>query len=60
VEDRTLGLEDGINIKEKTEELLDKSQKLQKEYARTQRLQQKTKPANHGHQRRRGTSQRNM
>jgi hypothetical protein len=50
VADRISGLEDKIDMKEKTEEFLDKRlKKLQKEYARTQQLHQKTKPVNHGH-----------
>jgi hypothetical protein len=58
-EDRTLGVEDKIDITEKTEELLDR--KFKKENTRTQQLYQKTKPANYGHQRkRRGASQRDM
>jgi hypothetical protein len=36
VKDRIAGLEDKIDIKEKPEELLDKTQKLLKEYTRTQ------------------------
>jgi hypothetical protein len=41
-------LEDKIEIKGKTEELLAK-QDPQKKYARTHQLHQKTKPENYGH-----------
>jgi hypothetical protein len=52
VEDRISGLEDKIDIKENKNRrtLKQKTQKLQKECARTQVLHQKIKPANHGHQ----------
>jgi TolA-binding protein len=46
VEHRISELKDKIEIKEKTEELLVKQLK---EYARTHRLHQKTKPENPGH-----------
>jgi uncharacterized coiled-coil protein SlyX len=58
VEDRISELEDKIEIKEKTEEILSHTtQQLWKEYARTEWLHQKTKPENHGHWRRRGSSE---
>jgi hypothetical protein len=62
VEYRISGLEDKIDIKGKNRKILrQKTQELQKEYIRTLQLYQKTKPANHGHQRRRrGASQRYM
>jgi Mg2+ and Co2+ transporter CorA len=49
VEDKISELEDKIESKGKTEKLLVITQDLQKEYARTHRLHQKTKPENHGH-----------
>jgi hypothetical protein len=51
MEDRISGLKDikEMDIKEKTEEFLDKTQELQKEYKRTQQFYQKTKPVTHGH-----------
>jgi hypothetical protein len=60
VEDRPSELEDKIEIKEKNRRSLSQTtQDLWKEYARTQWLHQKTKPENHGHQRRRrGASKR--
>jgi hypothetical protein len=48
VEDIMSGLEDKIDIKEKTRLFRQKTENLQREYARTLRLYQKTKPANHG------------
>jgi hypothetical protein len=50
VEDRISELEDKIEIKGKTEEILSQTtEDLWKKYARTQQLHQKTKPENHGH-----------
>jgi 3-hydroxy-3-methylglutaryl CoA synthase len=57
VEDRVSGLEDKIDIKKKQQKerkLREKTEVLWKEYARTLKCHQKT---NHGHQRRRDTSQ---
>jgi hypothetical protein len=48
VQDRVSGLRNKIDIKEKTEEFIDKTQELQKEYIRTLLLHEKTKSANHG------------
>jgi TolA-binding protein len=48
-ENRISGLEDKIDINEKNKRTLrQNTQKLEKEYARTQQLHQRTKPANHG------------
>jgi hypothetical protein len=53
VEDRISGIKGEIDFKEKNRRTLrQKTQELQKEYTRTQRLHQKNKLANHGHQRR--------
>jgi hypothetical protein len=52
VKDRISVLKDKIDIKEKNRRpLRHRTQNLQKEYARTQQFHQKTKPENHGHQR---------
>jgi hypothetical protein len=48
-EDRISELEDKMEIEEKTEAISQTTQVLQKEYARTHQLHQKTKPENHGH-----------
>jgi hypothetical protein len=48
VKDRISELEDEMEIKGKTEELLVKQLKT-KEYAKTHQLHQKTKLENHGH-----------
>jgi hypothetical protein len=60
VEDRISGLKDKTDIKEKIERILrQKTQDLQKEYARILQLHQKNKPVNYRYQRkRRSTSQR--
>jgi hypothetical protein len=62
VEDKVSALEDKVDIKEKTEELLDK--RLKSWERNTQELSnsiKKTKPMNHEHQRmRRDASQRDM
>jgi hypothetical protein len=47
VEDRISELKDKIKIKSKNRRTL--SQTTQGQYARTQKLQKKTKPENHGH-----------
>jgi hypothetical protein len=50
MEDRISELKDKIEIKKKNRRNLNQiTQELQKEYIRTQQLQQKTKAENHGH-----------
>jgi hypothetical protein len=60
VEDKISVFEDKIEIKEKTKTLNPTTQELWKEYARNQKFYQKNKLENHGYQRRRGASQRDM
>jgi hypothetical protein len=50
VKDRIKGFKDKINIKEKTRRIFrQKTQELRKEYARTQKVSQKTKSVNKGY-----------
>jgi lantibiotic modifying enzyme len=51
---QNLGIKDKTDSKEKTWRILrQKTQELWKEYARTPQLHEKTKPVNHGNQRKR-------
>jgi hypothetical protein len=60
-EDRISELEDEMEIKEKNwRTITQTTENLWEEYARTHRLDQKTKPESHGYWRRRGTSKRNL
>jgi TolA-binding protein len=58
VEDRISELEDKIEIKGKTEELLVKQLKSYERNMKNLQLHQKTKPENHGQRRNRGPSKR--